>query len=315
MIIGIDTGNSQMKTVNHTFPSAVKENKMKNNLSTETIQYNGLYYDLTTSRIKYQMDKTNDDRYFILTLFAIAKELESRKCYAPHMSVTLAVGLPPEHYPVNHSKYKRYFLTHANTKGVNEKKPVEFRYNDTKYIVNIDSVKVYAQAFAAVMPQAEILEEYPRVFIVDIGGYTVDVLLMNKFSPDMTYCKSLNRGIITMTNEIQSYIRNNYMLNVPEVITLAALRGEKIPLNNSNPEAIEVIFEMARQHAQNILDELKELDIDLGVDAAFFCGGGSMLLEKQLRSTGMAAPRFANDIAANARGYELLAQKALAVKR
>lgn len=313
MIIGVDTGNSQIKTVRHAFPSAVKANKLSNSLSTETIQYNGMFYDLTTARLKYQMDKTNDDRFFVLTLFAIAKELESRNSYTPHMSITLAVGLPPEHFPTYHSKYKKYFLTHANTKGSKETKPVEFRYNGNKYVVYIDKVNVYAQAFAAVMPNADLLEEYPRIFIVDIGGYTVDVLLMNKYSPDLTYCKSLNRGIITMTNEIQSYIRNNFMLNVSEVNILSALRGEKIPLVNSKPDAVAAIFDMAQMHAQSILDELKELDIDLCVDAAYFCGGGSMLLEEQLKSTGMAAPHFANDISANARGYEMLAGQAAAV--
>lgn len=45
----------------------------------EVIYYNGQYYRTVRKRISYMEDKTEDDRYFILTLFAIAKELEKAR--------------------------------------------------------------------------------------------------------------------------------------------------------------------------------------------------------------------------------------------
>lgn len=42
----------------------------------------------------------------------------------------------------------------------------------------VQQVFVYPQAYAAVVPQAEKLRETPRTFVVDIGGYTTDVLLL-----------------------------------------------------------------------------------------------------------------------------------------
>lgn len=54
--------------------------------------------DLERTRLSYMRDKTQDDRYFILTLFAIAKELENRGNYTPVEQIQLAVGLPPEHF-------------------------------------------------------------------------------------------------------------------------------------------------------------------------------------------------------------------------
>lgn len=40
------------------------------------------------------------------------------------------------------------------------------------------------------------------MFIIDIGGYTTDVLLLRNGKPDMQFCRSLETGIITMNNEI-----------------------------------------------------------------------------------------------------------------
>ena len=43
-------------------------------------------------------DKTKDERFFILSLFAIAKELRQREALQPMVEAELAIGLPPEHY-------------------------------------------------------------------------------------------------------------------------------------------------------------------------------------------------------------------------
>ena len=49
------------------------------------IQYEGKYYMTTNRRISYMEDKTADERYFILTLFAIAKnyliEKKMKACF------------------------------------------------------------------------------------------------------------------------------------------------------------------------------------------------------------------------------------------
>ena len=42
----------------------------------------------------------------------------------------------------------------------------------------IRQVLVYPQAYAAVVPQAQIIQQNPRTFVVDIGGFTTDVLLL-----------------------------------------------------------------------------------------------------------------------------------------
>ena len=46
------------------------------------LRYQNTYYTLSTERIPYRKDKTEDDRFFILTLFALAGEIEARGAYS-----------------------------------------------------------------------------------------------------------------------------------------------------------------------------------------------------------------------------------------
>ena len=75
--IPLDHGNRNMKTAEEVFTSGFVESDLKPVLG-EYLEYNGKYYSLTGERIPYMRDKTLDDRFFILTLFGIVKELERR---------------------------------------------------------------------------------------------------------------------------------------------------------------------------------------------------------------------------------------------
>ena len=98
MLFPIDHGNSAMKTVNFVFPSGLIDNPIRPPVDTEMLEYDGKFWTLSGQRISYMRDKTKDERYWILTLFAIAKELEKSGNTSPMVEADLAVGLPPEHY-------------------------------------------------------------------------------------------------------------------------------------------------------------------------------------------------------------------------
>lgn len=109
--IPLDHGNRNMKTAEEVFTSGLVESDLKPVLG-EYLQYNGKYYSLTGERIPYMRDKTLDDRFFILTLFGIGKELEKRT--QPQKDtiyqVELPVGLPPKHYGALYEKFGQYFV-------------------------------------------------------------------------------------------------------------------------------------------------------------------------------------------------------------
>ena len=193
MLIAIDHGNYAIKTINHAFISGLSEHTVKPPMTDEILEYDGRYWTLSGRCLSYMRDKTQDERYFILTLFAIAKELENRGHYMPVEEIQLAVGLPPEHFGALKDKFAAYFKRN----GI-----IKFVYRDKPYSIVIDCVMVFPQAYAAVVPQSSLVVHTVRMFIVDIGGYTTDVLLLKSGKPDLQFCRSLETGIITMNNEI-----------------------------------------------------------------------------------------------------------------
>lgn len=123
MLIAIDHGNYAIKTPNHSFVSGLSEHTVKPPMADEILEYDGRYWTTSGKRLSYMRDKTQDERYFILTLFAIAKELEDTGRYSPVEQIQLAVGLPPEHYGVLKDKFARYFKRDGIIKFVYKDKP------------------------------------------------------------------------------------------------------------------------------------------------------------------------------------------------
>ena len=169
--IPLDHGNRNMKTAEEVFTSGLVESDLKPVLG-EYLQYNGKYYSLTGERIPYMRDKTLDDRFFILTLFGIGKELERRT--QPQKDtiyqVELPVGLPPKHYGALFEKFGQYFVR----PGVQR-----FTFNKREYLVQITKAAVFPQDYAAAMTIYPQIAAYNRVVTVDIGGFTLDYLLCN----------------------------------------------------------------------------------------------------------------------------------------
>lgn len=82
MLIGVDHGNKQIKTVHcEPFVSGLKQSVTRP-FGQNVLRYQNTYYTLSTERIPYRKDKTEDDRFFILTLFALAGEIEARGAYS-----------------------------------------------------------------------------------------------------------------------------------------------------------------------------------------------------------------------------------------
>lgn len=74
-IIAIDHGNRMIKTENYSFNASYIESSYLPSLTNEVVDFEGKTYTLAEQSNVVLNDKTVDERYFILSLFAIAKEL------------------------------------------------------------------------------------------------------------------------------------------------------------------------------------------------------------------------------------------------
>ena len=240
-------------------------------------------------------DKSKDERFFILTLFAIARELKSHEDMHGYAEIDLATGLPPEHYSALKDKFTKYLLRDS----------VKFRYNDSPISLRIRRVFIYPQAYAAVVPQSRLLINTPRIFVIDVGGFTVDVLLLCNGKPDLQFCRSIEMGVISMHNEIIGKVGSLCGMRIEEDHIAAVIQNRETILSD---QVIQIIKESAKRYADRILDKLRELQVDLRSNPVIFVGGGSVLFRPYLENSPMVAKsEFVTDPKANAIGYGMLA--------
>ena len=245
MLISIDHGNKQVKTIHHApFTSGLVCSEVQP-FGGETLTYQGRYYTLTDQRIPYRRDKTEDERFFVLTLFAIAYELEAASFYgAGPVRVQLAVGLPPAHYGAQQKRFAEYFLNRGTA---------SFTLHDKQYEILIDEVSCYPQSYAAAITVFQTLQNSPRALIIDIGGFTADYLLLRNGEGDLSVCDSLENGVILLYNRIKSRVAAEQDLLLDEA-EIAVVFGEAFYMNGylriSYANSMENIQEALRRMAE-----------------------------------------------------------------
>ena len=295
MLIGVDHGNKQIKTVHcNPFVSGLQQSLTRP--FGQSLQFCCNYYTLSNERIPFRKDKTEDDRFFILTLIAIAEELAARGAGDQELyHIQLAVGLPPAHFGAQADRLTDYF----QGRGI-----VEYVYQDKHYAICIDNVACYPQAYAAAATMLHSLMDDPKAVVLDIGGFTADYLLMKNGNADLSSCDSLENGVIRLYNKIRSRGNSELDLLLDESDVDAILTGKqtKYPV-----EAVRLVEQLAQEFVNDLFSTLRERMLDLRFCKVVFVGGGSILLRRQIEASNkVGTPLFVTNINANAAGYEYL---------
>ena len=204
--IGVDHGYAAMKTAHCSFPTGVVEYEHEPYTQKDVLEYGGRYYVMGSGRQPLQKEKTATEDYYLLTLAAIAKEIELRQADRT-TEVVLAAGLPLTSFGRDKRRFREYLLRDG--------KPVLFRYEGREYAVTITDVSLFPQGYAAVLTQAELLDE-PSIIVADIGGWTVDLMRLDNRIPNAATCRSLELGMIRCLDEISEKVRQRLGLNGPE---------------------------------------------------------------------------------------------------
>ena len=295
--IGVDHGYYAMKTTHCAFPTGLVEYEHEPYTHKDVLEYGGKFYVVGTSRQPLQKDKTRTEDYYLLTLAAIAKELEYRQA-GPVTTVHLAAGLPLTSFGRDKRKFKEYLFRDGQA--------VTFRYEWTAYTVTIERVSLFPQGYAAVLTQQEILDE-PSVIVADIGGWTVDLMRLDNRIPNASACRSLELGMIRCLDEIAEQIRRALGLSMTAAQIESVLRGE---VSSVDSQAKEIIHREAGAYARRLLSAIVECGLDVRAMPAIFLGGGSALLKRHVGATdSLCRPLILDDVCLNAKGYERLVEQ------
>lgn len=296
--VAVDHGNRNMKTCHFIFTSGLNVLDKKPARGEQYLQYEGKYYTLSEQRIPYQRDKTLDFRFFILTLFAIAMELEGKEQIQPEdvVQIQLPIGLPPKHFAELYEKYEAFFRA--------EGKVLDLNFNGKIYHICIQEVRAFVQDFAAMMTVGQDIMQIPKAVGIDIGGFTTDYLLIRKGKPDMGYWDSLEKGVITMYNQIISSVNSEYDMLLEDTDIDSILSGNTQYYDDS---VVHMTESMVHDFVTDLLNSIRERGIDTKTSYTVFIGGGAVLLKQFLeKSDRLGKYLFIEDLKANARGYDLL---------
>ena len=155
-VIGIDHGWSNMKTPTQIFTTGVKEITTEPAFYDDVVELDGKYYKVGGKRLEVRDTKVENDNFYLLTLAAIAKELNRRGM--KDADVLLSVGLPLTRFGAEKQDFIDYLL---------KKKEVSFIFEKKEYTARIARVSVFPQCYAAVSEQLKALPE--RVVVAEIS--------------------------------------------------------------------------------------------------------------------------------------------------
>ena len=169
-IIGIDNGYGNIKTANCCFPAGLTVHDAEPVFKDDLLVYDGRYYLIGTGHKEFKADKTGDDDYYILTLAAIARELNVYGL--TDATVYLAVGLPLTWVSRQREDFKAYLTRNRE---------LAFTFRGKAYRVEIAGVDVFPQGFAAVAGQ---IRDFQGVnMLCDIGNGTMNIMFINDRKP------------------------------------------------------------------------------------------------------------------------------------
>ena len=219
MIIGINHhGYYAIKTKQVCFPTGLMRYTYEPYTMQNVLQYGGAIMCVGRGGRLSVKDKTANDNYYLLTLAALAQEIRKRKGERT-AKVVLAAGLPLAGFGREKQKFKEYLFR--------KEQPVRFFYEGERYEIQIEEdVKLFPQGYSALALYPEYLKDEPSVLLVDIGGWTVDLMRLDNAVPNAATCRSLELGVIRCIDEILEQVRRNTGLSITETQVERILQGK-----------------------------------------------------------------------------------------
>jgi len=295
LIVAVDAGYGNMKTASCAFPTGLVTYDEKPYFTENLLRYNGRYYIIGSGHKEFTDQKVMDEDYYVLTLAAIARELNTQKI--TRAKVILAVGLPLAWLVKQQATYREYLLRN---------KTVEFNFRGIDYHIDIADAMVFPQGYAAIADQ---LNEFREVNIVaDIGNGTVNLLRVVDRRVDPRSMATEACGVKDCAIAMRMALANTHSgAKVDDSIIERIVRSGTAHIDG---EYLKTLVDAAKTYTAELFRRFREYGYDEKSMRLFVVGGGSCLI----RNFGQYDPQLVtinNDIHANAKGYERIAYELL----
>ena len=266
MNIGIDHGYYAIKTRHFSFPAGITAYSHEPYTLQNTLEYGGKFFVCGTGRQPILRNKMENENYYLLTLAAIAKKKSFREYLRP------------------------------------SSQPVSFKFEGIPYKVTIEDVKLFPQGYSALMIHPELLQNEPSVLLMDIGGWTVDLMRLDNNVPNAATCRSLELGMIRCIDEVKEQVRRDVGLSVTDAQVERVLAGKPCSMDE---DARGIIQKQGRLYTERLLSAAMEAGFDLKAIPVVMLGGGAAVVKRNVAPQDGLCRVFALlDDRVNAEGFE-----------
>ena len=102
--------------------------------------------------------------------------------------------------------------------------------------MTVEDVKLFPQGYSALMIHPELLQNEPSVLLMDIGGWTVDLMRLDNNVPNAATCRSLELGMIRCIDEVKEQVRRDVGLSVTDAQVERVLVGKALQHGRGRPQ-------------------------------------------------------------------------------
>ena len=252
IIIGIDHGYYAIKTAHSSFPAGlISYGEHEPYTRQGLLEFGGCFFVCGTGRQPIQRDKTINDNYYLLTLAAIAKEIRQRNL-PPECSVRIAAGLPLTSFGRDKPKFREYLLR--------SNQPVNYKFEGVEYSITIEEVAVFPQGYAALMTEVGLLQDEPSMLLMDLGGWTVDLMRIDNAIPAADTAHSLELGMIRCVDDIREQVRRETGLSLTDAQIENMLAGQPCTVSDT---VHDIVNKQGRKYTEHLLSATMEAGFDL----------------------------------------------------
>ena len=291
IIIGVDHGYGNIKTASHCFKAGIDGYDEEPIFTKDMLIYDGRYYLIGEGHKEFLPDKIKDEDYYLLTLAAIATELKDKGI--TEADIIIAAGLPLTWTSGQKSDFIAYLL---------RKEEVSFTYQHIDYHIKISGVKVYPQGYSAV---AEFVSTMKGLSVAaDIGNGTMNTLFLSNGKPLSQKMFTEKYGTYQCTLAIREEFMRRTRREINDLVIDEVLQNGTADIAAAD---LKIIKAVATDYVKDIFRRLREHGYDEGTMTLYVTGGGGCLI-KNFYKCSSDRIKFVDDICANAKGYEYMAE-------
>lgn len=261
-IIGVDHGYGNIKTANTVTPTGVTAYETEPIFSGNILEYGGMYYRIGEGHKEFIADKAMDEDYYILTLMAVARELNLAGIR--EAEVHLAAGLPLTWVRRQREEFRSYLL---------QNQEVTFRFNCKDYHIRFLGCSLFPQGYPAI---ANRLGDFRGTnLLADIGNGTMNILYINNKKAVESRCWTEKFGVNQCMIAARNAALDSFGAKMEDASIEQVLRYGTADIGKPY---LDCITSVAKRYVADIFATLRRYEYNPALMRLYIVGGGGCLV-------------------------------------